>query len=165
MKIKELINKYYNELKAQNLNKEVNVPDEMKVSEGKNGWSEWKIGESLLDKNEVEKFFKKSGLNIPSDYKEYLTCCQFFDIEENGYKIFGVNKRDGVERLIFYTSDKLLKNGYLTIGNYEDYDYIVLNTKTGEIELFDYDTLKKKKDLGLFKDFIYKLVQNSGKDE
>jgi len=73
-------------------------------------------------------------------------------------------KRDGVERLIFYTPGKLLENGYLTIGNYEDYDYVVLNTKTGEIELFDYDTLKKKKNLGLFKDFIYKLVPNSEKN-
>jgi len=160
MRIKELINKYYEELKAQNLNKEVNVPDEMKVSEGKNGWSEWKIGESFLDNKKVEDFFSKYNLNIPSEYKEYLTCCQFFDIEKNGYKLFGVNKRDGIERLIFYTPDKLLKNGYLTIGNYEDNDYILLNTKTGEIELFDYDNLEKKKNLGLFKDFIYKLVKD-----
>jgi len=160
MRMKELINKYYKELKAQNLNKEVNVPDEMKVSEGKNGWSEWKIGESFLDNKKVEDFFSKYNLNIPSGYKKYLTCCQFFDIEKNGYKLFGVNKRDGIERLIFYTPDKLLKNGYLTIGNYEDNDYVLLNTKTGEIELFDYDNLKKKKNLGLFKDFIYKLVKD-----
>lgn len=160
MKIEELINKYYRELKAQNLNKEVNVPDDMKICEDKNGWSKWKIGESFLDNKKVEDFFSKYGLNIPSDYKEYLTCCQFFDIEKNGYKLFGINKRDGVERLINYTPDKLLKEGYLVIGDYEDYDYVVLNTQNGEVYLFDYDKLKKKKNLGLFKDFIHKLIED-----
>ena len=158
--IKDLINKYYEELKQQNLNKEVNVPNEMKVSEGKNGWSEWKIGKSFLDNKKIEDFFSKYNLHIPSGYKEYLTCCQFFDIEKNGYKLFGINKRDGIERLIFYTPDKLLEKGYLAIGNYNDYDYVLLNTQTGEVELADYDNLDNKKKLGFFKDFLYKLIKD-----
>jgi hypothetical protein len=159
--IKDLINKYYKELKTQNLNKEVNVPDEMKISDIENGWSEWKIGKPFLDQKEVEKIFKKYNLNIPNDYKEYLTCCQFFDIEKEGYKIFGINKRDSIERLISYTPKQLLQKGYLVIGDYEDYDYVVLNTKTREVEIFDYDNLNKKKSLNIsFKDFLLNLINN-----
>jgi len=160
MSIKDLIKKYYEELKSQNLNKEVNVPEEMQFKKLNTGWSEWKIGKPFLNEKEVEEFFKKYGLNIPFDYKEYLTCCQFFDIEKNGYRLFGINKRDGLERLVNYTPDKLLKKGYLVIGDYEDYDYLVLNTKNGAIELFDYDNLSKKKEISSsFKEFIELLLK------
>lgn len=164
MNIKNLIEKYYEELKEKKLNKEVNVPEEMKILDLDNGWSEWKIGKSFLNEKEVEKFFKKYNLSIPADYKKFLVCCQFFDIEEEGYKIFGINKRDGIERLISYTPEELLKKGYLVIGDYQDYDFVVLNTKNGNVELFDYDSLKKKKILASnFTNFLLNFIKKEKK--
>lgn len=153
MIIDDFLGNYYNKLKENGINKVVVAPESMivKGSEDDDGWVEWKPVNSNIDKDYINKIEEKYKIKISSEYTNYILNKQFMDIEIEGYKLFGINENNTLEKQIDIFPNNIITYGFIPIGQINDEDFISLNTNTEEIVSLSYDDYSVKK--VLYKDF------------
>jgi hypothetical protein len=153
MLIKEFLEKYYNKLVKNGINKVVVAPKSMiiKNSEDEDGWVEWKPALSKVTKEDLNKLGEKYNIKISFQYEEYVLSKQFMDIQLDGYVLFGINENNTIEKQLELFPKNIISFGFMPIGQINDEDFIALNTNNGEVVSLAYDDYSVKKIL--FKDF------------
>ena len=149
MEINEFLTNYYAWLKNKKLNKGMNIPEKMLVSNtlDKDGWSEWQLVESEISKFDLFKIEEIYKVKLPEVFKEYVMSKQFLDIQIDKYTLFGINTKKSLERILNFFAKNEISNGFIPIGQINDEDFIVLNIKTDEIIIFGYDMYDEKSKL------------------
>jgi len=152
---KNIILNVFKKLKKLKLNKMPAVPKDMRVGkEDSDGWSEYKLIKQ--DQKNV-----KHSKPVSSDYLTFISDKKFFDLEfKNGIRIYGINDKDTLNKLIANTPQKISSLGFISIGNINDSDYICVDSNNN-VKIFDFSTYKEKKSLKSFNEFINKLVNIS----
>ena len=142
MKINEFLDNYYKWLKNKNLNKSVNIPEKMIIGNTLNsdGWAEWQLADSEIEKFDIFRIEEIYKIKLPNVYKEYLMSKQFLDIQIDKYTLFGINTKVSLEKVLDLFPKNIILDGYIPLGQIDDYDYIALNLNNNEVVRLDYDT-------------------------
>lgn len=153
MLIKEFLEKYYNKLVKNGINKVVVAPKSMIIenSEDEDGWVEWKPALSKVTKEDLNKLDEKYNIKISFQYEQYVLSKQFMDIQLDGYVLFGLNENNTIEKQLELFPKNIISFGFVPIGQINDEDFIALNTNNGEVVSLAYDDYSVKEIL--FKDF------------
>ena len=155
-----LIDDYYQYLKKNGLNKAVTVPEAMTIpnSMDEDGWVEWQPVESNIKLDDIKNIESDFNIKIPKGYIDFILSKQFMDIQINNYTLYGINDINTLKKRIELLPAEVASKSFLPIGTMNNEDYVVLDSKTGNVlqmSFEDYSIVEKLFDsFNEFKEYL-----------